>query len=66
MRHADIVSTGAFLPAREVSNAALAEALPTEARGTVASLERATGIRTRFYAPDDWVTSDLAAAAART
>jgi 3-oxoacyl-[acyl-carrier-protein] synthase-3 len=50
------------LPPREITNAALKERFPgSEA---IDKLEAATGIRRRWYAPDDWATSDLARAAA--
>jgi 3-oxoacyl-[acyl-carrier-protein] synthase-3 len=60
MRFATVRATGAFVPDREVTNRALAE------RGfPVDRMEAVSGIRTRWYAPDDWATSDLAVRAAR-
>lgn len=77
---AHIVSTGAYLPSREVTNEELAQRLirgsepgaaredgptPDGLREIIARLEQSTGIRRRFYAPDQWATSDLALPAAR-
>ncbi|MEO1366187.1 MAG: ketoacyl-ACP synthase III, partial [Acidobacteriota bacterium] len=67
-RRARIVSTGRFLPEREVTNDALRRRfarLDADLGDAVDELEAATGIRRRFYAPDDWATSDLALPAAR-
>jgi 3-oxoacyl-[acyl-carrier-protein] synthase-3 len=63
-RHATIVATGSFLPPVEVSNDELRRRF-ARASDTVDKLEQATGIRKRWYAPDDWSTSDLAVPAAR-
>jgi 3-oxoacyl-[acyl-carrier-protein] synthase III len=60
-RYATIISTGKYLPPIEHSNADMAATFG-EVPG---KLEKATSITTRFYAPDDWVTSDLATEAAR-
>ena len=62
-RFARIRATGMHLPQREISNDTLRQRFPgTE---TIDKLEAATGIRRRWYAPEDWATSDLALAAAR-
>ena len=65
-RIAQIVSTARYLPGRCVANAELT------ARFTALGLPEvidkfgaSTGITQRFYAPDDWVTSDLALPAAQ-
>lgn len=63
-RYARLVATGMHLPEREVSNAQLG-ALTGAARDSIEKLESATGIRRRFWAPDDQATSDLALSAAR-
>jgi 3-oxoacyl-[acyl-carrier-protein] synthase-3 len=63
-RHATIVATGSFLPPVEVSNDELRRRF-AHVSETVDKLEQATGIRKRWYAPDDWSTSDLAVPAAR-
>jgi 3-oxoacyl-[acyl-carrier-protein] synthase-3 len=59
-RHAIIRSTGMYLPDRAVDNDALRERFKTSAPEFVDKMEAATGIRTRWYAPDDWATSDMA------
>jgi 3-oxoacyl-[acyl-carrier-protein] synthase-3 len=66
-RIARIVSTGRHLPDREVPNNELRErfgAVPG-LEDVVDKFEASTGIRRRWYAPDDWATSDLALPAAR-
>jgi 3-oxoacyl-[acyl-carrier-protein] synthase-3 len=63
-RYASIVSTGCYLPAREISNDHLRERFP-EPAGYVDQKETSTGIRRRFWAPEGWATSDLALPAAR-
>lgn len=67
-RHAVIVSTGSYLPAIEVPNETLAARFPPSKPGepgVIEKFENATGIRRRWYAPDDLATSDLAVRAAR-
>jgi 3-oxoacyl-[acyl-carrier-protein] synthase-3 len=63
-RYAKLVSTGLYLPEREISNDLLRERFP-EPPEFVDKMEASTGIRRRFWAPDDWATSDLALGAAR-
>ena len=63
-RYAKLVSTGLHLPEREISNDLLRERFP-EPPEFVDKMEASTGIRRRFWAPDDWATSDLALGAAR-
>jgi 3-oxoacyl-[acyl-carrier-protein] synthase-3 len=65
-RMAQIVSTARYVPDRVVSNAELAERFTALGRPDVIDrLAHTTGIAKRFYAPDDWATSDLAVPAAR-
>jgi 3-oxoacyl-[acyl-carrier-protein] synthase-3 len=60
-RVAQIVSTARYLPAHVVTNAELTARFAALGRPTVIDrLGASSGITQRFYAPDDWVTSDLA------
>ncbi|MCB1057333.1 MAG: ketoacyl-ACP synthase III [Acidobacteria bacterium] len=63
-RYADIVATASYLPEIEVTNDALRERF-AHTDGFVDKMEAGTGIKRRWYAPDDWATSDLALPAAR-
>jgi 3-oxoacyl-[acyl-carrier-protein] synthase-3 len=63
-RYATIVATGCYLPEIEISNDKLRETFAS-LPGTIDKLEAATGILKRWYAPDDWATSDVALPAAR-
>lgn len=63
-RYANIVATGRYVPPIEVSNDRLREQL-AHVPEFVDKMETGSGIRTRFYAPDDWATSDVALPAAR-
>jgi 3-oxoacyl-[acyl-carrier-protein] synthase-3 len=65
MRYASIASTASFVPTIEITNAALRERFAGQAAPLkiLRRMEESTGIGTRFYAPDDWATSDLAARA---
>jgi 3-oxoacyl-[acyl-carrier-protein] synthase-3 len=63
-RYASLLSTGMYLPEREISNDLLRERFPEPAE-FVNKMEASTGIRRRWWAPDDWATSDLALPAAR-
>lgn len=63
-RYASLVSTGLHLPEREISNDLLRERLSGPA-DFVEKMEASTGIRRRWWAPDDQATSDLAVRAAR-
>ncbi|MCP4656217.1 MAG: ketoacyl-ACP synthase III [bacterium] len=62
-RYANIVATGRYLPEIEVSNDELRERF-AHVDDFVDKMEESTGIRRRWYAPDDWATSDLALRAA--
>src|ERR1019366_937281 len=64
MKYATIRSTGCYLPEVEVPNSVLAGQL-AHVPDFVAKMEAGTGIRKRWYAPEGWVTSDLALPAAR-
>jgi len=63
-RVATITSTGRYLPEIEVPNSVLREQL-AHVPEFVEKMEAGTGIRKRWYAPDDWHTSDVALPAAR-
>ncbi len=64
-RSARIVATGSYVPEIEVSNDALRERFRSIAPEFVDKMEAASGILTRWWAPSDWATSDLAVRAAR-
>jgi len=61
-RHATIVATGRYLPPIERPNS---EMRPVFGE-VIDKFEASSSICTRFYAPDDWVTSDLAVEAAKS
>lgn len=63
-RYAQIVATGCYVPEIEVPNDAL-RARFTDLAGRIDKLEASTGIRTRWYAPPSFATSDLAVRAGR-
>lgn len=60
-RYASIIATGSYLPPIERTNAEMAARFGE----VIGKFEASSGITTRFYAPDDWVTSDLAVEAAK-
>ncbi len=64
-RFAKIVSTGRYLPEREVTNDELRRKFDPVVPEFVDKMEASSGIRSRWWAPDDWATSDLALPAAR-
>jgi len=68
-RTAQIVSTARYVPERMVPNTELKARFmkvgDTKSVDLIDRLEASTDITSRFYAPDDWVTSDLAVPAAR-
>ncbi len=63
-RFATIVATGSYLPEIEISNDQLRASFGADAE-KIDKLEAASGILKRWYAPEDWATSDLALRAAR-
>src|SRR5574340_1256811 len=63
-RFARIVSTGRFVPPIEVSNSALKPRWP-QYPDFVDKMEASSGILTRFYAPEECATSDVALPAAK-
>jgi 3-oxoacyl-[acyl-carrier-protein] synthase III len=60
-RYATIIATGAYLPEHERPNS---EMRPKFGE-VIDKFEASTSIKRRFYAPDDWATSDLAVEAAK-
>lgn len=64
MRHAAIVATGSHIPERAITNDDLRARLGPSRAEIVDKLERSSGIFVRYAAPENWVTSDLAVAAA--
>ncbi len=63
-RYATIVSTGRFIPEIEVSNDDLRERF-AHIPDFVDKMEESSAIRTRWAAPPDWCTSDIALPAAK-
>ena len=63
-RYASIVSTGRFLPEIEITNDVLREQF-AHLPDFVDKMEASSGIRSRWHAPEDWATSDVALPAAR-
>jgi len=65
-RIAQIVSTARYVPERAVTNAELTTRFAAQGKpAVIGKFESATGIVRRFYAPDDWATSDVALPAAK-
>ncbi len=64
-RTATILATGRFVPPIEVPNAALEERFGGRFPQFVEKMEASSGIRTRWYAPEEWATSDVALPAAK-
>jgi 3-oxoacyl-[acyl-carrier-protein] synthase III len=67
-RYATIFGTGHYLPENEITNATFAGwmgAVSPKLAEVVGKFEASSGIKTRFYAPDDWATSDLAVEAGK-
>ena len=60
-RYASIISSGRYIPPIERSNAEMAATFGE----VIGKFEGSTGITRRFFAPDDWVTSDLATEACK-
>jgi 3-oxoacyl-[acyl-carrier-protein] synthase-3 len=63
-RYASIVATGRFLPEIEVTNDELRRRF-AHLPEFVDKMEQSSGIRSRWHAPEDWATSDVALPAAR-
>jgi 3-oxoacyl-[acyl-carrier-protein] synthase-3 len=63
-RYASLVATGRFVPEVEVTNDELRTRF-AHLPDFVDKMEQSSGIRTRWHAPDDWATSDVALPAAR-
>jgi len=63
--YATIVATGCYLPEIEISNDTLRARFNGAAPEFVDKMEASSGILTRWYAPEDWATSDLAVRASR-
>ena len=63
-RYASIVATGRFLPEFEISNDQLRKRF-AHLPEFVDKMEASSGIRSRWHAPEDWATSDVALPAAR-
>ena len=64
MPYANIISTGMYLPEIEVTNDALRARFDAAVPEFIDKMEASTGIRSRWYAPEDWAASDLALRAA--
>jgi len=64
-RYARLISTGSYLPEVDVPNCALQARFGQRFPEFVEKMEQSSGIRHRWHARDDMVTSDLAAEAAR-
>lgn len=60
-RYATIIGTGRYLPPIERTNAEMR----AQFGEVIDKFETATSIKKRFFAPDDWATSDLAVEAAK-
>lgn len=64
-RIANIISTAHYLPEHKVTNTELNERFTLLGNpDVIGKFTESTGITQRFYAPDDWSTSDLAVPAA--
>ena len=63
--HANIVSTGSYLPEIEITNDTLRARFNATVPEFVDKMEASTGIRSRWYAPENWAASDLALRAAQ-
>ena len=63
--HANIIATGSYVPEIKVTNDDLRARFNATNPEFVDKMEASTGILTRWWAPDDVVTSDLAVRASR-
>ncbi len=59
-RYANIIATGRYVPPIERTNASMREVFGE----VIDKFENSSGIKTRWYAPNEWATSDLAVEAA--
>jgi 3-oxoacyl-[acyl-carrier-protein] synthase-3 len=64
-RYVRLAATGRFVPPIEVSNATMHERLKEQFPDFIQKMEESSGIRTRWHAPEDWATSDVALPAAQ-
>ncbi|MFN3412709.1 MAG: 3-oxoacyl-ACP synthase III family protein [Thermoanaerobaculum sp.] len=64
-RYAQITGAGMYLPPREVTNDELRAKFDAAFPEFVDKMEASSGIHSRFWAPDDWATSDVALPAAQ-
>ncbi len=67
-RFGTIIGTGRYVPEIEVTNDTLKKRVSTvnpDLASVVDAYEESSGIRSRWYAPRDWATSDIALRAAR-
>jgi 3-oxoacyl-[acyl-carrier-protein] synthase-3 len=60
-RNATIIASGCYVPPIERSNAAMRERFGE----VIDKFQASSSIKTRWYAPDDWATSDLAVEAGK-
>lgn len=60
-RYATIISTGSYVPPIERTNASMREKFGE----VIDKFEKSSNIKTRWYAPDNWATSDLAVEACK-
>lgn len=65
MTYPNIIATGSYLPEIEVTNDMLRERFDGSSPEFVDKMESSTGIRSRWYAPEEWAASDLALRAAQ-
>ena len=63
--HANVIATGSYVPDIQVTNADLRARFDVAAPEFVDKMEASTGILTRWWAPEDVVTSDLAVRASQ-
>ena len=64
-RYARLVSTAGYLPEIEVTNDELRRRFDARFPEFVDKMEASSGIRSRWFAPEGWATSDVALPAAR-
>jgi len=64
-RHGQIAATARYLPEREVTNDELRARFDARVPEFVDKMEASSGITSRFWAADDWATSDVALPAAK-